>query len=175
MEYPRKDFLAYNKLMKTLLITALLFFSLPSQAKDGGDDEAVFTNKSNHPMYCYGDAGETGNICQVKIAPGESCRGDGMGGDIGSQVYKAPNKTQWICKTSKQGSLSCSSQNTKSAFLTAAAFAAKGFQEYYSMNWRDWISLMGQKGIMRCNQNYKPISSVIWVPFGDEIKCDLSH
>jgi hypothetical protein len=161
--------------MKTFFIAVLIFLPLSGIAKDGGDDEAIFTNKSNESMYCYGDAGETGNICQVKVKPGESCRGDGMGGDIGSQVYKAPNTTQWSCKSTKKGSISCSSQNTKSALLTAAAFAAKGFQEYYSMNWSHWVSLMGQKAIIRCNQNYKPISPIIWVPLGDETKCDLSQ
>ncbi|HXH75276.1 MAG TPA: hypothetical protein VNJ08_09945 [Bacteriovoracaceae bacterium] len=105
-------------------------------------------------------------VMQVAVGPGESCRGDGMGGNIGSKVFKAPNKTQWDCTIEGTTEVKCKANNLKSSLIIAAASARHFFKGYHTMKWDDWNNIMGNKSVRKCDQNYKSMSNEIWVPEG---------
>lgn len=151
----------------TRLLLLLILLSSVALAGDGGSDEAQFTNNSAFDLYCYGDAGGTDYICQVKVGPGETCRGDAMGGAINSPIFKAPNKTKWKCDLDEKKAVTCSALDRKSSAVTAAAFTYHRFKGYYSMEWNDFMAIMGSKHLRGCDKDYKATTNEIWAPAGE--------
>ena len=152
--------------MLRLLLISMMLLTLNSFATDGGVDEATFTNDSDPvvPMFCYRDVNDRDYLCQVAVAGGIGCQGDAIGGDIGSNVFKAPNKTSWHCDLFGTNRVKCESDDLFSSFLITAAAAANGFANYFEMSFDHFTTIMGNKPIVRCDSELNPISNEIWVP-----------